>query len=77
MPRKSHGEVAGIPYDFRKPTWERAKQRMWNKDDRRVFTPKSWGIGWTMNFRNPKSVFVLLLIIVLALLIIWFAVRPT
>lgn len=52
---KKYGKVAGIPYDFRKPTWKRAKQRMWNKREKRVFTPKSWGVGWTLNFRNPKS----------------------
>lgn len=41
--------VLGMPYDWRKPTMERAKSRMWNPDDRRFFTPKSFGAGWTIN----------------------------
>jgi uncharacterized membrane protein len=40
----------GIPYDFRKPSIERAKSRMWNPDDPRLFPPKSFGWGWTLNF---------------------------
>lgn len=76
MPKKRYGKVAGIPYDFRAPTWERARQRMWNKDDKRVFTPKSWGIGWTLNFRNPRSILVVLLILAFILFVTWVAVRP-
>jgi len=40
----------GIPYEFRKPTMERAKSRYWNADDNRLLTPKVYGIGWTFNF---------------------------
>lgn len=39
----------GIPYDWRFPTWSRFKQRVWNADDRRIFTPKVYGWGWTIN----------------------------
>lgn len=62
--KKRYGEFAGIPYDFRTPTWKRARQRMWNEKDRRVFTPKSWGVGWTLNFRNPRSWIVVAAIVV-------------
>jgi hypothetical protein len=41
--------VLGMPYDFRKPTVARAKSRMWNSEDRRIFPPKSFGAGWTIN----------------------------
>lgn len=70
---KRHGKVAGIPYDFRRPTWKRAKQRMWNRREKRVFTPKSWGIGWTLNFRNPKSLFVVAAIVAY-FVIVWYLV---
>jgi hypothetical protein len=44
------GEKAGIPYDLRRPTAERAKSRLWNRNDHRLFPPKSFGAGWTINF---------------------------
>jgi len=44
------GKFLGIPYDFRKPTWTVVKERMWNRDDKRIFTPKVFGWGWTINF---------------------------
>lgn len=66
---KKHGKIAGIPYDFRSPTWKRAKQRVWNKKDKRVFTPKSFGIGWTLNFRNPKSFLIIAAIVAFILIV--------
>jgi hypothetical protein len=43
------GRFLGIPYDFRAPTWSRMRQRWWNPEDRRVFTPKMFGWGWDVN----------------------------
>jgi hypothetical protein len=40
----------GLPYDFSRPSWERARKRWWNKNDKRIFTPKVFGWGWTINF---------------------------
>lgn len=40
----------GMPYDWRRPTWKRVKSRIWNRKDRRLFTPKSFGWGWDVNF---------------------------
>jgi len=42
----------------------------WNKDDKRIFVPKSvpW-MGWTMNFANPVS-YVILLLLILAIYLI-------
>jgi hypothetical protein len=45
-----YGEVLGVPYDFRRPTWSRVKERMWNPDDERLITPRDFGIGWSVNF---------------------------
>ncbi len=40
----------GVPYNFEQPSVERAKSRMFNSDDHRLFPPKSFGAGWTVNF---------------------------
>ena len=48
--RDWHGEVFGVvPYDFRRPTIGRIKERLWNPDDPRLFTPHVFGVGWTLN----------------------------
>ena len=43
------GRVLGMPYDWRKPTAERMRARYWNPADRRLFPPKSFGMGWGLN----------------------------
>jgi hypothetical protein len=49
--RRRHGEVLGfVPYDFRFPTLERARSRTWNPESARLLTPRSFGVGWTLNF---------------------------
>jgi hypothetical protein len=49
MAKKRTGTFLGIPYDWRRPTLARAKSRMWNTRDRRVFTPKTYGWGYDVN----------------------------
>ena len=44
------GTYAGLPYDWRRPSLARARARLWNPDDPRVLTPKSFGWGWAINF---------------------------
>ena len=39
----------GVPYDWRRPTLARVKSRWWNRRDRRIFTPKSYGWGYDVN----------------------------
>ena len=47
---RRHGEVFGfVPYEFRIPTLERAKQRMWSPRSHRILTPTTFGIGWSVN----------------------------
>ncbi len=51
-PRKRtwYGTVLGfVPYDFRRPTLARVKARWWNPRDRRLLTPRVFGIGWAVN----------------------------
>ena len=50
MHAKQPGKFLGIPYDWRWPTLARVKSRWWNRRDRRIFTPKSWGWGYDVNF---------------------------
>jgi hypothetical protein len=47
--RKRTGTFLGVPYDWRRPTRARVKQRWWNREDRRLFTPKSFGWGFDVN----------------------------
>ena len=48
--RTWHGRVAGfIPYDFRRPTGQRVRERMWNPGDPRLIVPSVFGVGWTLN----------------------------
>jgi hypothetical protein len=45
-----HGEVFGfVPYDFRPPTVERARERTWNPRSKRILTPITFGVGWSLN----------------------------
>ena len=40
------GKFLGIPYDFRFPWLRVVRERFWNHEDIRVFTPMSWaGVG--------------------------------
>lgn len=50
LPRRREGRLAGMPFDWRRPTVERFKSRLWNKNDARLFTPKSFGWGFDINF---------------------------
>ncbi len=49
MAAKRTGRFLGIPYDWRRPTLERTQQRWWNRNERRVFTPKVFGWGYDVN----------------------------
>jgi hypothetical protein len=54
------GTFLGAPYDWRRPTWERTKARLWNPDEPRLVTPPPFGWGRSINFarlfgREPKG----------------------
>lgn len=49
MARKSTGRFLGVPYDLRKPTVARTRERWWNTESRAVFTPKVFGWGYDVN----------------------------
>ncbi len=39
-----------------------------NRDDPSVFVPKRYGVGWTVNFGNPRGLLVIVVILAVALL---------
>ena len=48
--RTWHGVVAGfVPYDFRMPTVDRVRERLWDPEGA-VVQPSVFGVGWTVNF---------------------------
>jgi hypothetical protein len=58
--RGKTGTLLGMPYDWRRPTVARAKSRLWNPGEARLFTPRVFGLGWDINFarllgRRPKA----------------------
>jgi uncharacterized membrane protein len=44
------------------PTWKWGLF-YFNKEDKRIFPPKRYGIGWTVNFANPKSILALIIML--------------
>jgi len=60
------GTILGMPYEFRRPTAERAKSRLWNPGGA-LFPPKVWGVGWSLNFAHPGAwVFIAILSVLIA-----------
>ncbi len=58
--RQRTGTFLGVPYDWRRPTRARIKERWWNAADPRLFTPKVTGWGYDVNLarllrRKPKG----------------------
>ena len=48
--RTWEGRIARkIPYDLRRPTLARIRERFWNPADRRILVPTVFGVGWTVN----------------------------
>ncbi len=52
---RNHGTILGIPYEFRVPTLSRLRERIWNPDDPRIFTPHIFGVGWTINLPSLRK----------------------
>ncbi len=48
-PPEPQGHFVGIPYDWRRPTVARVRARWWNRNDPRLFTPRSFGWGYDLN----------------------------
>ena len=50
MTKGRTGKFLGVPYDWRRPTWERYRSRLWNPNDRRIVMPRAFGWGYDFNF---------------------------
>jgi hypothetical protein len=48
--RQWHGEIAGVPYDFRPPTVEKVRRSAWDPDNPKTVVPPAFGVGWSVNF---------------------------
>ena len=47
--RTWHGVVGGVvPYDFRVPTPDRIRERLWDPQGS-IVQPQVFGVGWTLN----------------------------
>lgn len=58
----------GIPYEFSFPTPEKIKSKLWNQN-KILFQPKIFGLGWTLNLQNILSWLILTLTIILILIL--------
>jgi uncharacterized protein DUF5808 len=54
--RDWHGRILFLPYDFRRPTPARIRERWWNADDPRLLTPHVFGVGWSVNLYRLKEI---------------------
>ena len=47
---KKTGRFLGMPFDWRRPTVDKIKREAWNPKSRRLFVPKAFGWGYSVNF---------------------------
>ncbi|MFG1606811.1 hypothetical protein [Actinoplanes sp. NPDC049265] len=47
--RDWHGEIAGVPYDFRAPDLDKFRRAAWDPDNPSVVGPPAFGVGWSIN----------------------------
>jgi hypothetical protein len=49
--RTWQGHIAGVvPYNFRPPDPATLRASLWNPDSDQVLVPRSFGVGWSLNF---------------------------
>lgn len=49
--RTWQGELFGfVPYDLRRPTPSRIRDSLWQPGSDQIFLPRSFGVGWSVNF---------------------------
>lgn len=59
--RTWHGQVAGVLYDFRRPTRARLRRAWWDPQNPRLVTARGdFGLGWAINvsrlvYREPEQ----------------------
>jgi hypothetical protein len=50
--REWHGEVGGVPYEFRAPTADRVRRVLWDPDNPKLVGPPLFGVGWSVNLHR-------------------------
>jgi hypothetical protein len=56
--RTWYGRIAGVPYDFRIPTAESIRAKVWDKNNPSLLAPTLFGVGWSINLyrlAHPKA----------------------
>jgi len=54
--RTWHGVVFGkVPYDLRRPTFERLRATSWNPRNSHMVVPTAFGVGWTVNLAALRA----------------------
>ncbi len=53
--RTWQGSLGKIPYDFRTPSPQRIKRSLWAPDNPRLFVPRAFGVGWSLNLARVKA----------------------
>lgn len=59
MARTPQGRFLGLPYNWKRPTWAELRHTYWDRNERRVLLPKTYGWGLDINFaalfrRRPR-----------------------
>ena len=49
MARKPQGRFWGMPYNWSRPDGKDVGKGVWDPDERRIFTPKNYGWGYTID----------------------------
>ena len=44
------GKLLGLPFDWQKPTKAKIKNRAWDPENPKLFVPKAYGWGYSINF---------------------------
>ncbi|MEV6636292.1 hypothetical protein AB0M54_36620 [Actinoplanes sp. NPDC051470] len=47
--RDWHGDIAGVPYDFRTPSVDKLRRAAWDPENPNVVGPPAFGLGWSIN----------------------------
>ena len=50
--RRPHGRLLGVPFDWRIPSLETVRGRLWNPSDDRLIQPTVFGVGWAINLHQ-------------------------
>ena len=53
MTTKRTGTVLGMPYDWRRPSLQRIRDEVFDRDEPKFIVPKAYGWGYGINLAAP------------------------